>query len=81
MPDKRLYDCIIVGGGPAGLSAALTLGRSCRKTLIIDNENPRNHVTCKSHGYLTRDGISPIEFRKIAHQELAGYPTVKIEKE
>jgi thioredoxin reductase len=74
-----MYDCIIIGGGPAGLSAALTLGRSCRKTHIIDDKNPRSQVTRFSHGFLTRDGVLPKEFRNLAQQELANYPSVSIE--
>ena len=65
------YDCIIIGGGPAGLSAALTLGRARRKILLFDNGTNRNRVTQESHGYLTRDGIKPHEFKDIAIKELA----------
>lgn len=72
-----MYDCIIIGGGPAGLNAALVLGRAKRKVLIIDDGNPRNKVTHESHGYLTRDRIKPAEFRRIAYEEVLRYPTVE----
>ncbi len=72
------YDCIIIGGGPAGLSAALTLGRARRKILLFDNGTNRNRVTQESHGYLTRDGIKPHEFKDIAIKELQSYPSISI---
>jgi len=73
---NNLFDCAIVGGGPAGLNAALVLGRSRRNTLLFDNNNPRNSVTQESHGFITRDGIRPQEFREIAHKDIAKYPYV-----
>lgn len=72
------YDCIIIGGGPAGLSAALTLGRARRKILLFDNGTNRNRVTQESHGYVTRDGIKPHEFKEIALTELQSYPSISI---
>jgi len=72
-----MKDCVIVGGGPAGLSAALVLGRSRRSVILIDDNRPRNAVTHASHGYLTRDGIQPGEFRRIAHEEVFKYPSVE----
>ncbi|MEA0552058.1 NAD(P)/FAD-dependent oxidoreductase [Lysinibacillus irui] len=72
------YDCIIIGGGPAGLSAALTLGRARRKILLFDNGTNRNRVTQESHGYVTRDGIKPHEFKEIAITELQSYPSISI---
>lgn len=70
------YDSIIIGGGPAGLSAALVLGRARRKAILFDNNQPRNAVTQETHGYLTRDGIDPLEFRRISHHEIAQYPSI-----
>ncbi|MFC4775281.1 NAD(P)/FAD-dependent oxidoreductase [Paenibacillus sp. GCM10023252] len=71
------YDCVIIGGGLAGLSAALLLGRARRSVLLIDNGKPRNAVTHASHNYLTRDGITPSEFRRVAYEEVLGYPSVE----
>lgn len=70
------YDCAIIGGGPAGLNAALVLGRAKRNVALLDNNSPRNAVTHASHGYLTRDGIEPGEFRRIAYEEVLRYPSV-----
>ncbi|WP_366414801.1 FAD-dependent oxidoreductase [Paenibacillus sp. GP183] len=69
-------DVVIVGGGPAGLNAALVLGRARRSVVVIDEEMPRNRVTHESHGFLTRDGISPNEFRRIAKEQILQYPSV-----
>jgi thioredoxin reductase len=74
---KGLFDCAIIGGGPAGLNAALILGRARRNVMLFDNNNPRNAVTQESHGFITRDGIKPNEFREIAHNEIGRYPSVK----
>jgi NADPH-dependent 2,4-dienoyl-CoA reductase/sulfur reductase-like enzyme len=58
------YDVIIVGGGPAGLQSALTLGRALRKTLVIDAGQPRNLVASTFHNFLGQDGENPADFRK-----------------
>lgn len=71
-------DVIIVGGGPAGLSAALVLGRCRRRTILFDAGHPRNEASRALHGYLTRDGISPAEFLKIGREQLARYDTIEI---
>ena len=71
-------DCAIIGGGPAGLNAALVLGRARRKVLLFDDNNPRNAVTLHSHGFITRDGVTPAEFRAIAHGEIAKYPSCEV---
>ncbi|KRE39998.1 NAD(P)/FAD-dependent oxidoreductase [Paenibacillus sp. Soil522] len=71
------YDCAIIGGGPAGLNAALVLGRARRTVALFDNNQPRNAVTHASHGFLTRDGITPTEFRRIAYEEVLRYPSVE----
>ncbi|WP_166246532.1 NAD(P)/FAD-dependent oxidoreductase [Paenibacillus turpanensis] len=74
--DNPLYDVAIIGGGPAGLSAALVLGRARKYVAFIDEGRPRNAVTHEIHGFLTRDGISPSEFRRLANEEIAAYPSV-----
>src|SRR5919206_512164 len=71
-------DCAIIGGGPAGLNAALVLGRARRKVLLFDDNKPRNAVTQHSHGFITRDGVSPAEFRAIGHGEITRYPSVQV---
>ncbi|WP_238652042.1 NAD(P)/FAD-dependent oxidoreductase [Paenibacillus piscarius] len=69
-------DAVIIGGGPAGLNAALMLGRARKLTVVIDAGQPRNAVTREAHGFLTRDGIAPFELRRIAIEQLAPYPSV-----
>ncbi|CAM5791244.1 NAD(P)/FAD-dependent oxidoreductase [Brevibacillus borstelensis] len=76
MVGKQLLDVAIIGGGPAGLNAALMLGRARKNVAVIDEGHPRNAVTRETHGFLTRDGISPGEFRRIAKEEISAYPAV-----
>lgn len=78
MMSKQLLDAVIIGGGPAGLNAALMLGRARKHVAVIDEGKPRNSVTRETHGFLTRDGVSPFEFRRIAKEELGAYPSVTI---
>jgi thioredoxin reductase len=68
-----MFDTIVVGGGPAGLSAALMLGRCRRSVVVCDLGEPRNRRSLALHGYLTRDGIAPAEFNNIGRAELAPY--------
>ncbi len=70
-------DVVVVGGGPAGLSAALMLARATRKVVVCDNGKPRNRWASEMHGYLTRDRITPADFLQHAHSELQGYPTTE----
>jgi thioredoxin reductase len=72
------YDVVIVGAGPAGLSAALMLGRCRRSVLVCDTGNPRNAASHALNGYLTRDGISPAEFRALARRDLEKYDTIEL---
>lgn len=68
-----VYDVIIIGGGPAGLNAALVLGRSRRSVLICDNNDQRNIKSKEMHAFLSRDGINPAEFLDISRQEVMKY--------
>jgi thioredoxin reductase len=72
----REWDVVIAGAGPAGLSAALILGRACRRVLLADTGTPRSWASKAMYGFLSRDGIPPGEFRDLAHRELARYPNV-----
>lgn len=72
-------DVIIVGAGPAGLSAALILGRACHQVLVFDNNRPRNYAARAIHGFLTRDGTGPFELRRLGLEELQRYDTVRVE--
>jgi thioredoxin reductase len=72
-----MYDVVIVGAGPAGLSAALILGRSRRRVLVCDTGKPRNAASNAMHGFLSRDGIPPREFLRIARDQLRQYESVE----
>jgi thioredoxin reductase len=72
------YDCIVVGAGPAGLSAALMLGRCRRSVLVCDSGEPRNARSGGLHGYLTRDGIPPAEFLRLARRDVEQYSSVEL---
>lgn len=73
-------DVLIIGGGPAGMSAALVLGRAMINTVIVNEEKPRNRVTQASHGFFTRDGYHPSELLEIAKKQLEQYETVSYKK-
>ncbi|MFJ8112270.1 NAD(P)/FAD-dependent oxidoreductase [Streptomyces sp. NPDC096132] len=68
-----VYEVVVVGGGAAGLSAALVLGRARRRTLVVDAGEPRNAPAAHMQGYLTRDGMSPGEFLAAGREEIARY--------
>ncbi|MEU0333529.1 NAD(P)/FAD-dependent oxidoreductase [Streptomyces sp. NPDC006193] len=67
------YEVVVVGGGAAGLSAALVLGRSRRRTLVVDAGEPRNAPSAHMQGYLSRDGMSPAAFLAVGREEIARY--------
>jgi thioredoxin reductase len=67
------YDVVVVGGGAAGLSAALVLARARRRVAVVDAGEPRNAPAAHVGGFLTRDGIAPAELLRIGRAEVAGY--------
>ena len=67
------WDCIIVGAGPAGLNAALVLGRARWRVLVLDSGSPRNYATHEMHGVLGHDGLDPAELRARGRAEVARY--------
>ncbi|MDQ3346642.1 MAG: NAD(P)/FAD-dependent oxidoreductase [Acidobacteriota bacterium] len=75
---EQTYDVIVVGAGPAGLSAALILGRCRRSVLVCDTGKPRNAASRALHGYLTRDNTPPREFLALGRRELERYDTVRV---
>lgn len=72
-----MYEVVVVGGGPAGLNAALILGRCRRRVLLCDAGHPRNAASRALHGFLSRDGIDPLELLRIARQQLRPYDSVE----
>lgn len=72
------YDVVIVGAGPAGLSAALALGRARKRVLLCDSGPRRNAAAEHLHNFVTRDGTPPEEFRRIGREQLAAYPSVQV---
>ena len=77
MSESKMLDVIIMGGSYAGLSAAMALGRSLRKTLVIDSGKPCNIQTPHSHNFLTQDGSSPSEISVLAKNQVGAYDTVE----
>ncbi|HET9316207.1 MAG TPA: NAD(P)/FAD-dependent oxidoreductase [Vicinamibacteria bacterium] len=77
MTAREPWDVIVVGGGPAGLSAALMLGRCRRRVLVCDSGPKRNRASHALHGFLTRDGTAPAELLRVARVQLRRYPTVE----
>lgn len=71
------YDVVIAGGGPAGLSAALTLGRARKRVLLCDAGPPRNAAAVHVQNFVTRDGIPPAEFRRVGREQLVPYQSVE----
>ncbi|MEV0263722.1 NAD(P)/FAD-dependent oxidoreductase [Streptomyces sp. NPDC050617] len=76
MSDERVsgeFDVVVVGGGTAGLSGALTLARARRSVLVVDAGEPRNAPAAAAHGLLSRDGVAPLELLRAGRDEVAGY--------
>jgi thioredoxin reductase len=71
--DTDRYDVVVVGGGAAGLSAALVLGRARRRVAVVDSGAPRNAPAAHMHGFLTRDGIPPADLLAAGRAEVAAY--------
>ncbi len=80
MNEPGIEDVIVLGGGYAGLSAALWLGRYRRRTLVLDTRRTRNRFARASHGYLGSDGRDPAEIRAAALSDVARYDTVRLQK-
>ncbi len=70
---NRTYDVAIIGGGPAGLSAALVLGRARRRVVVVDAGTPRNAPAAHMQGFLSRDGTPPAELLRAARDEVRRY--------
>jgi len=78
--DAEPLDAIVIGGGPAGLSAALVLGRCLRRVLVCDAGHPRNEPARIFNGFLSRDGSTPAEFLQICRDQLRRYETIEFRK-
>ncbi|WP_257501013.1 NAD(P)/FAD-dependent oxidoreductase [Microbacterium sp. zg.B185] len=73
-----MYDTIVIGGGPAGLQAALTLGRMHRQVLLLDSGEYRNGMVEHAQNLITHDGRPPAQLRALARADIAAYDTVEI---
>src|SRR5690349_2558405 len=77
--DRARYDVVVVGGGAAGLSAALVLGRARRRVAVVDGGEPRNAPAAHMHGFLSRDGMPPAELLAVGRAEATSYGVELIE--
>jgi thioredoxin reductase len=77
--NPRVYDVVVVGGGAAGLSAALVLGRARRRVAVVDAGSPRNAPAAHMQGFLSRDGMPPLELLAAGRAEVRGYGVELIE--
>ena len=71
--ESKSYDVVVVGGGAAGLSAALVLGRARRSVAVVDSGEPRNAPAAHMHGFLSRDGMPPADLLTAARAEVRNY--------
>ena len=75
----KTYDVVVVGGGAAGLSAALVLVRARRTVVLVDAGTPRNATAARMHGFLSRDGMPPHDLVAVGRSEISGYGGVLID--
>src|SRR3546814_12137483 len=78
MKESKKFDAIIIGGSYAGLSAAMSLGRSLRRVLIIDSGKTCNRQTPHSHNFITQDGVKPGVINELANRPVLEYDPVKL---
>src|SRR6185295_13694363 len=74
-----MLDAVIIGGGAAGLTAALYLGRFRRRVVVLDTGKQANRVSHAAHGFFTRDGTSPAELIRIGREQLRSYETISLQ--
>jgi thioredoxin reductase len=75
-----MHEVVVIGGGPAGLQAALTVARVHRDVVLLDAGEGRNAPASHMHNLVTRDGVAPEEFRRVAREEVASYPTAQVRR-